>query len=81
MQLTAMTLNAKYMAAIPYARTQEYHLDSSLESDGCGVCPGGCALTDAGAWAYDNTSTEQWYGTVQLNCSHTDSKGTIWSEY
>jgi hypothetical protein len=38
-------------------------------------------ITDAGGWGYDNTVGDGWYGNIIVNCTHTDTKGTIWTAY
>src|SRR6266700_639530 len=51
--LTAMTTNGKYLTAIPYAKTPNYHTDASTEVDA-----GSGAVNDAAGWAYDNNQTD-----------------------
>ena len=75
-QIAAMTIAGKYLSAIPLAKTPNYHADSSAEQD---VTPAN--LTDAGGWTYDNTSTDANFGSLEVRCTHTDTKGSIWSAY
>ena len=60
--------------AIPVAKTPNYHPDSA--SVVTAVAP-----TDAGGWLYDNVLGDFNLGRVMVNCTHTDTKGTIWTSY
>jgi len=73
----ALTIAGKYLTAIPPAKTPNYHPDSSA------ILLGSFAfgLTDAGAWIYDSASVDANYGSVYVNCTHTDSKGSTWESY
>jgi prepilin-type N-terminal cleavage/methylation domain-containing protein len=80
--LSTLTTSGKYMASIPVARTPNYHADTAADNEGSSVCPGPtCGINDVGGWAYDNTYDDQYFGYMVVNCSHTDSKGTGWSNY
>ena len=72
--LGSLTLNGKYLTSMPLAKTPNYHPDSATVAN---VTSG----NDAGGWAYDNTTTDPNYGTVWVNCTHTDTKGNIWTSY
>ncbi len=73
----SMTVGGHYIREIPPAQTPNYHADSPA------ILLGSAAVgfTDAGAWGYDSVPTDQDYGTIFVNCTHTDTKGTIWSSY
>lgn len=73
---SAMTVGGKYLAAIPNSKTPPYHADSPSDLD-----ENSMAVTDAGGWVFDNSTTDTNYGQMSVNCSHTDTKGTIWSSY
>jgi prepilin-type N-terminal cleavage/methylation domain-containing protein len=86
--MLALTTSSKYLADIPMAKTPNYHSDSSTES----LYTGGCVLTiandwlnNAGSapagWTYCPTVADSNYGYVMVNCSHTDTKGSVWSSY
>jgi general secretion pathway protein G len=86
--MLAMTTSSKYLAAIPVAKSPNYHPDSSTES----LYTGGCVLaiandwmnfagSAAAGWTYCPTVTDSNYGYVMVNCSHTDTKGSVWSSY
>ncbi|MFI5351121.1 MAG: type II secretion system protein [Elusimicrobiota bacterium] len=77
-QIRGLTVAGKYLAAIPVAKTPNYHADSSSEVDG------NAAADDAavsGGWAYNNTIGDTNMGSMLIGCTHTDTKGTIWSAY
>jgi len=73
----ALTTNAKYLSDVPKAKTPNYHADASTLS----LNSGATALNDKGGWSYDNGTSDANFGTLWVNCTHTDSKGTIWSTY
>ena len=72
--LPALTINGKYLTALPVAKTPSYHADSS-------VVAAQVSSNDAGGWSYNNTSGDTNMGTVMVNCTHTDTKGTNWTAY
>ncbi|MHB2026775.1 MAG: type II secretion system protein [Elusimicrobiota bacterium] len=73
-QLYDLTLSSKYLSAVPLAKTPSYHSDSSAEVDAS-------AVSDAGGWFFDNVPTDANYGTVLVNCTHTDTVGNVWDTY
>ncbi|MDE2040298.1 MAG: prepilin-type N-terminal cleavage/methylation domain-containing protein [Elusimicrobia bacterium] len=72
--LTSLTIEAKYMQAIPLSKTPSYHWDSSSVVNGA-------VSTDAGGWLYDNIQADAADGSVWVNCTHTDTKGSVWTSY
>ena len=38
-------------------------------------------IGDTGTWAYVNTTGKTDWGTVYIQCTHTDSKGRVWNQY
>jgi len=77
---SALTINGKYLTAIPVARLPPYHQDSSARQVWNTFA--GNPIPDAGGWIYMADPTIQgMLGQVYLNCVHTDSKGTVWSSY
>ncbi|MFH2203857.1 MAG: type II secretion system protein [Elusimicrobiota bacterium] len=74
---SVLTAGASYLDAFTAAETPNYHPKSAAVVLGSGAA----ALTDAGGWGYVNDATSQWYGTIVVNCTHTDSKGSIWTDY
>lgn len=39
------------------------------------------AARDRGTWLYDNDANSPTFGTVIVDCTHTDSRGTAWNSY
>jgi prepilin-type N-terminal cleavage/methylation domain-containing protein len=72
--MTALTVNGKYLSTLPVAKAPNYHPDSSVPSYNTGA-------NDGGGWNYDNTAADANLGTVLVNCTHTDTKGTNWTQY
>ncbi len=82
--LTGLTIAGKYLASIPVAKAPNYHADSSAVD----VLPGGCVIVNwdinefvSGGWVYCDAPADPAYGGVIINCSHTDTKGSVWSTY
>ena len=76
-QIAALTISGKYLSAIPAAKTPNWHPDGSGEVNGLLT-----AVTGAGSsWFYDNQLTDANVGQAVVNCTHTDSKGSVWSAY
>jgi len=75
-QLAALTVNGKYLTLVGLARTPNYHTDTSLETDGLLTAP-----TDGGGWMYNNTVSNAALGILEINCTHTDTKGSVWTTY
>ena len=76
--LSALTVSSKYLASLPLAKAPNYHADSSGEVD---VAVSPLVPTDAGGWLYDNATSDSNVGTMLVNCTHTDTKGSIWTSY
>ena len=74
--LAAMTIAPKELSAIPIAQTPNYHAPSATEVDATAV-----QTTDAGNWIFNNVTTDPNLGQINVNCTHTDTKGSIWSAY
>ncbi len=70
----ALTVSGKYISAVPKAKAPNYHSDTSVmaESD---------TATDLGGWFYNNVIANANNGTLLVNCSHTDTKGSSWTSY
>jgi len=76
-QLAGLTISGKYLTVIPIAKAPNYHPDSAAETDGLLT-----ALADSnGGWYYDNQAGDANVGQTEVNCTHTDSKGAVWSTY
>lgn len=73
----ALTAGGRYLDALPKAKTPNYHPDS----DAVALVVAADALTDAGGWAYVADPSSPDWGTLYVNCTHTDTKGSVWSAY
>ena len=71
-----LTMSGKYLSVIPVAKTPSYHTDNSSEYDITGL-----VANDAGNWIFDNVTTDANVGQLNVNCTHTDTKGSAWSSY
>lgn len=74
---SSLTVSGKYLTAIPVAKAPNYHTDSSAELDASATS----APDNAGGWWYDNIATDANVGSVLVNCTHTDTKGSVWTLY
>jgi general secretion pathway protein G len=74
--LVSLTIGGKYLGVMPFAKLPNYHNDRNWAN---GTLLTG--LTGDGGWWYDNTMTDSNAGQVIVNCTHTDSKGSMWSAY
>ena len=72
--MASLTIAGKYLQVVPMAKVPNYHGDIST-----------VALTqtanDKAGWAYNNLTTDANIGNALVNCTHTDSKGSIWTTY
>lgn len=73
----ALTVSGKYLGTIPFAKTPNYHADSSTGLFGSGVL----FFNGVGGWAYGNVPNDSQFGTLWVNCTHTDTKSTTWTGY
>jgi prepilin-type N-terminal cleavage/methylation domain-containing protein len=74
--MSAMTVAGKYLTAIPQAKAPNYHADANTETKGALA-----ALTDGGGWYYVDAATDANVGNVLVRCTHTDTKGSVWTTY
>jgi prepilin-type N-terminal cleavage/methylation domain-containing protein len=75
--LLPLTVNSKYLAALPPAHAPNYHAPTTSQQ----VTRISAVPSDYGGWMYDDISASGSYGKVFVNCTHTDTKGAVWSEY
>jgi prepilin-type N-terminal cleavage/methylation domain-containing protein len=75
--LVYLTVNGKYLTAIPQARAPDYHNATTNEEIYSVFAP----VDDTGGWKFDDVASDSNYGTVFVNCTHTDTKGTVWTSY
>lgn len=72
--LRALTVQGKYLTAIPKVKIPVHHWASAKVH-------AGPAPDDAGGWYYNNVPGDANIGTVLINCTHTDVKGSVWTSY
>ncbi|MEK7859044.1 MAG: prepilin-type N-terminal cleavage/methylation domain-containing protein [Elusimicrobiota bacterium] len=73
----SMTVNGKYLTAIPKVKTPNYHAETSAVLSGSFSA----GLQETGGWIYASDHTETEFGQVFVDCTHTDTKTTRWSSY
>ena len=72
--MEALTVNGKYLSTVPSAKAPNYHSDTSVIANLVNS-------NDGAGWSYNNTANNANQGTVLVNCTHTDTKGTVWTVY
>ena len=72
--LASLTLSAKYLSSLPMVQAPPYHSDMSLVAYAA-------APDDSGGWTYDNVAGDSKAGSVWINCTETDTKGSVWAQY
>ncbi|OGR90384.1 MAG: hypothetical protein A3J74_00255 [Elusimicrobia bacterium RIFCSPHIGHO2_02_FULL_57_9] len=65
--LLGLTQNARYLSTTPKIAVPYYHGATNAEAG---------SVTDAGGWTYLAAT-----GAVMVNCTHTDTKGKVWTAY
>jgi len=75
--ITGLTVGGKYLTTVPRTKTPNYHADADAEV----LLTGSPAPTDAGGWYYNDAPGGSSYGSALVNCTHTDTKGRVWSAY
>jgi general secretion pathway protein G len=72
--LANLTTNARYLRRLPTTKLSPYHVDTANVTIGA-------AADDGSGWLYNNTSGSANYGSVYINCTHTDVKSSVWSAF
>lgn len=72
--LASLTVSHKYLAIVPMAKVPNFHPDST-------AVRAGKTPDDKGGWVYNNIAGDPNLGTVFVNCTHTDTRGTTWTSY
>ena len=67
-------LGGKYLSAVPLAKAPNYHGDLSTTVNGV-------SANDAGGWSFNNVASDANVGTLWVNCTHTDTRGQVWTTY
>ena len=73
--LAFLAQNTKYLQRLPEIEVPFFHPDSNA------VRLSAAAANDAGGWQYNNVSTDSNFGTLWINCTHTDTSQTVWTAY
>ncbi len=73
-ELSALAVSGKYLSEIPAARGTYFHAGSNAVQNGA-------TPTDRGGWLYDNIPGDANLGSIWVDCTHTDTKGTVWAAY
>ena len=73
--LGALTIAGKYLQPVPNAKEPNYHNDTSVAIQAASTS------NDAAGWLYNNLATDPNLGSVFVNCTHTDTKGSVWTTY
>ena len=74
LDLSDLTKDGRYLDAIPPAEIHGLHPRSTQ------VRPLG-QTDDTGGWTHANWPGSPREGEIWINCTHTDSRGTVWSTY
>lgn len=67
----------KYIKSIPTVKLPKTPHTETNAVQYYNAYPGG----DTGRWGYCNDPTSNDYGNIWVDCTHTDSKGTVWNTY
>lgn len=74
LDLAALTVASKYLGTLPPAKAPNYHPESSAVVQQT-------ASSDSGGWLYDPVASDANSGLVWVDCTHTDTHGTVWTVY
>ncbi len=81
--LDSLTTSQRYLPVVPTAilpKNNQGNPGHPVSSAVLGATP--ATVNDTGGWAYDNAfGTSQTFGTVIVNCSHSDTMGGLWTSY
>ena len=72
--MASLTIAGKYLSVVPVSKAPNYHTDTSTTYNQT-------SANDAGGWSYNNTTGDANIGTLWVNCTHTDTKGSVWTTY
>ena len=76
----ALTISGKYLSEVPKAKAPNYHGDSSVPivvAEAAVAAGSG----DSGGWWYNASGTNANFGQLLVGCTHTDTKGSVWTNY
>jgi hypothetical protein len=72
--LEMLTISGKYLPSLPVGWAPNYH-------DRSNAVHAGRAPDDQSGWFYNNDPKDADFGTVLVNCTHTDLRGSAWTCY
>ena len=72
--MASLTIAGKYLSTVPVAKAPNYHADVSTPDNQT-------ASADEAGWSYNNVTGDANIGTLWVNCTHTDTKGSVWTTY
>ena len=75
--LSSLTVGGKYVTVIPNAKAPNFHGDASTSV----LLSVSANPTDVGGWYYNDQTTNANVGNVLVNCTHTDTRGSVWTAY
>lgn len=76
--LSSLTAAGRYLSSLPLVKLPGTgHPENRHVSVGASTA---AAVTDTGGWAYVNDPDSTAYGTLLINCTHTDAKDRRWDE-
>lgn len=78
---TVLTLDGKYLSKWPSATAPDYHSSTSSTDGLDDIDAQGADPTDDGEWLYVGNRDDRDWGHFFVECYHTDSSGTVWTEY
>ena len=70
----SLTVGGKYLGTLPSAKAPNYHSDATAVTYQA-------SANDGAGWSYNNTTGDANQGALMVNCTHTDTKGTVWTVY
>ncbi len=79
--LDLLTMNGKYLNAVPTATVNPYHGTESGDNTTTTSNPPAWTDGTGVAWLYDSNAMDSNWGYVWVDCTHTDTKGSIWTAY
>jgi len=83
--LASLMSSGKYLTEIPTTLLRGLHPDSNAVENNDDLGLAAILTTDNGRWKYWNWKSQtgggHTWGNVWVGCSHTDSRGTVWSSY
>jgi len=79
--LATMTIGQKYLQNVPSATLPKTSNNIGHGSSNTVTGQAYSAITDGAGWSYDNAQTDNSWGAINVNCSHKDLRGSVWTAY